>query len=250
MKPYIGVTDFTTREQVLDVQKLIPDTINHRLHVGAMISYKTLCHIPTESGWEKIWLNERKLRELFVRDKSVFNVLHYADYEDKSDVSHLISATMMAGEGLEGLQLDMKWPLPSMISQYKSVMGHIKVIVQVSSAAMQESIDWERDLAAYEGLADYILLDSGMGRGKTFTPDYMLHNIAVALKYFDQDQIAVAGGLGPETYLNAKPILELYPQISCDAQGRLRHSGNSKDPLDLELVKQYVQGICSLLQAN
>lgn len=248
MKPYIGVTDFTTRAEVEAVKALIPESVNRRLHVGAMMSYKTLNHIPTNTGWEKIWLNEQGLHRLFVADKSVFNVLHYADYEDKTDLSHLVAATMQAGPGMEGLQLDMKWPLPSMLSQYMSAFGHVKLIVQIGATAMSESSDWERDLAAYEGIADYVLLDSGMGRGKTFNPDFMLGNVAVTLKYFDQNQIAVAGGLGPETYLNLKPIVELYPEISCDAQGRLRPSGNAKDPLDFNLVGQYIKGVCSILE--
>lgn len=248
MKPYIGVTDFTTRAEVELIKAMIPESANRRLHVGAMMSYKTLSRIPTATGWEKIWLNAQGLHALFKPDPEVFNVLHYADYEDLTDLSHLTAATLMCGQGLQGLQLDMKWPLPSMLSQYKAINGHIKLIVQIGSTAMAESSDWERDLAAYEGIADYILLDSGMGRGKTFDPSLMLHNVAIAMKYFDQDQIAVAGGLGPETFLNLKPIVELYPEISCDAQGRLRPSGNAKDPLDFNLVEQYITGICSILE--
>jgi phosphoribosylanthranilate isomerase len=233
---------------VEQAKALIPTDANRRLHVGVMMSYKTLNHIPTATGWERIWPNQAQLRSIFADDPEVFNVLHYADYDDLTDLSHLTAATLIAGPNVHGLQLDMKWPLPTMLTQYKAINGHIKLIVQVGATAMAESTDWERDLAAYEGIADYVLLDSGMGRGKTFSPDLMLHNVAVALKYFDQNQIAVAGGLGPETYLNLKPIVELYPQISCDAQGRLRDSGSAKDPLNMDLVAKYVSGICSLLE--
>lgn len=246
--PYIGVTDFTDRQQVSEAAACIPASTNRRLHVGAMMSYKTLNNIPTTTGWERIWLDQVGLHSLFIEDKSVFNVLHYADYDDKTTLVDLIRAIQLAGPGVEGLQLDMKWPTPSLLSNFKSVFPHIKIIQQIGHLAIKESHDWERDLAAYEGLVDYILLDCGMGKGVTFTSDYMLFLLSAALKYFDQDQVVVAGGLGPETYLNLKPVLELYPNVSCDAQGRLRHSRNAADPLDMVLVKKYITGVCSLIE--
>lgn len=247
--PYIGVTDFTDHQQVLEAAACIPTSINRRLHVGAMMSYKTLNNIPTSKGWDQIWLNQDGLHNLFVEDKSVFNVLHYADYDDKTTLLDLIRVIQIAGPGVEGLQLDMKWPTPTLLSNFKSIFPHIKLIQQIGHTAIKESHDWERDLASYEGVVDYILLDCGMGKSVTFTPEYMLFLLSTALKYFDQDQIAVAGGLGPETYINLKPVLELYSHVSCDAQGRLRPSHNAVDPLDMELVKKYITSVCSLIKS-
>jgi hypothetical protein len=197
-KPYIGVTDFTTYEQVLEVCQYIPE--GRRLHVGAMISYKTLHGIPTSTGWEKIWLKPPELKALFARDPKVFNVIHYADYDDKTTLLDLTMVMQAAGSGVEAIQLDMKWPLPSLLSDLRAIAPHIKIIQQIGSTAIKESTDWERDLAAYEGLADYVLMDCGMGKGIPFSPDHMLFLVGIARKYFDEDQIAVAGGLGPETW--------------------------------------------------
>lgn len=245
--PYIGVTDFTSHEQVLEAAAAIPTGVNRRLHVGVMTSFKVLNNIPTSSGWENIWLSREQMHDVLRKDPTVFNVIHYADYDDQTNLLHLIAAIDRAGPGVEGLQLDMLWPVPSMLSQFKAIMPHIKLIQQVSSKAIEQSGDWERDIAAYEGVVDYILLDAGMGRGITFDPTQTINMISTALKYFDQDQIAVAGGLGPETYTNMKPILERWPNISCDAQGRLRPSHNAKDPLNMEYVTKYISGVCSLL---
>lgn len=246
-KPYIGVTDFTTHEQVLEVRQYIPE--GRRLHVGAMISYKTLHGIPTSKGWEKIWLKDRELKMLFARHPKVFNVIHYADYDDKTTLVDLTMVLQAAGSDVEAIQLDMKWPVPSLLSDLKAIAPHIKIIQQIGHTAILESgTTWDRDLAAYEGIADYVLMDCGMGKGIPFSVSHMLELVRVASLYFDEDQIAVAGGLGPDTYMNLQPIIQKYPKISCDAQGRLRASGSAVDPLDMDRVIAYVKGVASLVK--
>jgi hypothetical protein len=254
-KPYIGVTDFTTRNQVVNMAGLIPASANRRLHVGAMISYKTLNDIPTSTGWENIWLNERGLKELFVNDWSVFNVLHYADYGHErskrapTTIEHLLMALDRAGPHVNGLQLDMVWPAPTMIAELRYARPGIEIIQQISSKAKQEAgIKWVDKMEQYAGVVDYILLDSGMGKGIPFDSATVLYDIEISLSCgFSQNQIAVAGGLGPDTYMALLPVLDRYPNISCDAQGRLRPSGSATDPLDFDCVRQYIAGVCSLL---
>lgn len=253
--PYIGVTDFTARNQVVNMAGLIPDSVNRRLHVGAMISYKTLNGIPTSMGWESIWLDERGLNELFVNDWSVFNVLHYADYGHErskrapTTVEHLLTALNRAGPYVNGLQLDMVWPTPTMIAELRYARPGIEIIQQVSSVAKKEAgIGWIDKIEKYAGIVDYLLLDSGMGRGIPFNPATVLYDIEMALSCgFSQHQLAVAGGLGPDTYMGLQPILDRYPNISCDAQGKLRPSGSATDPLNFDYVRRYIAGVCSLL---
>lgn len=254
-KPYIGVTDFTSRSQVEIMKAAINPTANRRLHVGAMISYKTLLGIPTSTGWENIWLNERGLHELFADDKEVFNVLHYADYDHlpgtgghraPTTVEHLLQAINRAGPYVHGLQLDMVWPEPRMLAEFKYARPGVQLIQQVSSRAMQECSNWLDVLEDYTGIVDYVLLDTGMGRGVSFDPGRMLYTVRDILHMFPDSQIAIAGGLGPTTYTNLRPLIMHFPRLSCDAQGQLRPSGKATDPLDFERVEQYIKGICSL----
>lgn len=246
--PYIGVTDFTSVEQVHEVLTCIPAEANRRLHVGAMISYKTLNQIPTKTGWENIWLDEPGLNNLFKPNPAVYNVIHYADYDNLTTLDHLLEAVNKSGPGVDAVQLDMKWPSHHLVAQLRYALDpKIQIIQQIGSTAIAESSNWERDMAVYQGIVDYVLLDCGMGRGIPFDPLYMNSLVETALRYFSEHQIAVAGGLGPQTYDNMRHLLKKYPSISCDAQGKLRSSGSAVDPLDLELVKQYVSGVCSLI---
>jgi hypothetical protein len=247
-KPYIGITDFMTPEQVLQAVECIPANINRRLHVGHMMSWKTLNHVPTSTGWEHIWLQQWNIQKVFIKHPNVFNVLHYADYDDKTTMVDLMNAQKYGGQYLHAIQLDMKWPDPQLLRSFKAVFPTIKIIQQVGHTAIKESHDWERDLAAYEGIADYVLLDCGMGKGIPFTPEHMLELVETALMYFDEDQIAVAGGLGPYTYLNLKPVVDVYQDISCDAQGQMRTTNNATHPIEMDRVCAYIQGVCSLIR--
>lgn len=256
-QPYIGVTDFVNRHQVKQAVACLLPWTDRRIHVGAMMSYKTLNGIPTSSGWEKIWLDEKGLNELFVKDRDVFNVLHYADYPDENGKVHtasadLIRAVKMAGPDVEGIQLDMIWPNAKHIIDLKQAFPDLSIIMQVSSKAIAYAD--KHDMTAKEVLQcyneneiDYVLLDSGMGRGIEFDPKDVLNLIADVSDQFPQEKIAVAGGLGPNTYNNLKTIFARYPKISCDAQGQLRASGSAKDPLDMQRVNDYIGGVCKLL---
>lgn len=59
-------------------------------------------------------------------------------------------------------------------------------------------------------------------------------------KKFPTLGIGAAGGLGPETLQLVKPLVKVLPEISIDAQGRLRPSGNALDPIDWNMAKRYI----------
>ena len=247
-KPYIGVTDFTDSDQVMQALDCIPLNINRRLHVGIMCSYKTLHGIPTSSGWEHIWPTHSQVRELFKDVPRVYNVIHYADYDDLTSLMEIQMALDYAGEHVNAIQLDMKWPSPQLLEDIKRTNPTIDIIQQIGRTAMNQSSDWEKDLAQYDALADYVLLDYGMGRGTPFASEHMLELVETALMYFGEDQIAVAGGLGPNTYRNLAPVFDVYQDLSCDAQGQLRSSLDARFPLEMDRVCDYIRGVCSLIR--
>jgi hypothetical protein len=250
--PYIGVTDFMTRIQVENAKKCIQPASGRRLHVGAMMSYKTFHGIPTENGWENIWLSQEGLRQLFVPDEEVFNVLHWADYgpTPQTTARDLITACKSCGPGLSGLQLDMIWPDYEMIMDVKDSLPNLSVILQVSKIAIKSmqalNFSLEYKLCSYKGRVDYVLLDYGMGKGVAFVPQEMLELVTVARVCFPESAIAVAGGLSPTTLFSLDPILQRYPGISWDAQGQLRKSGNAADPLDIKIMHAYLRGSSKL----
>ena len=57
---------------------------------------------------------------------------------------------------------------------------------------------------------------------------------------FPELGITVAGGLGPQTVCLAKPIIDEFPDLSIDAQGKLRPSGSALDPIDWNMAETYL----------
>lgn len=251
--PYIGVTDFASHEQVLQAVACIPEHVNRRLHVGVMMSYKTLNGIPTQTGWEKIWPDEKGLHNIFQPHPKVFNVLHYADYAepDWTTVEHLSQAVRKCGPHVQGLQLDMVWPVSSLVHEFKSRFPHIEVVLQIGKQALGKMEVLSRSLddrmEAYLGCVDYFLIDWGMGTGQPMRVSSVLDYVYVARRVVPYNMIAVAGGIGPSTLSSLEKVFAHSKDISTDMQGQMRSSGKATDPIEMERVCESIQGICSLL---
>jgi hypothetical protein len=251
--PYIGVTDFTSCEQVLEALACIPEICNRRLHVGHMMSYKTFHNIPTETGWENVWLRGEKLRAVFQDTPRVFNVLHFADFGNPylTTSDDLIAACEEAGPYLHGLQLDMIWPQRQLIIDVKRAFPNLEIILQVSRKALEDMKSRNENLSErlnhYESCVDYFLIDWGMGTGKLMDMLVVMDLVEQALEVVPAERIAVAGGLGPNTYHMLKGVFVKSKNISCDAQGQMRSSGKATDPIEMDRVCAYIRGVISLL---
>lgn len=253
--PYIGVTDFTTHDQVFQALEVIPKETNRRLHVGHMMSYKTYHGIPTQMGWEHMWLRGEELQALFQPHPKVFNVLHFADYSQQpclTEAADLISACKEAGPNLQGLQLDMLWPRRSLVEQVKSEFPDLEIILQLGKVALtqlEESRGFiDLEIMRYANSVDYFLIDWGMGKGEPIDTEIVSSYVEIACELISQKRVAIAGGLGPSTYNVLQQFLEKYPSLSCDAQGQMRSTGKATDPIEMDRVCAYIQGVCSLLR--
>jgi len=108
-------------------------------------------------------------------------------------------------------------------------------------------VDWypkklRKAVNPYKGLVDHVLLDPSGGFGKSFDPEverpYLeaLADLGIGL--------GVAGGLSPFTLHILEPLVKDFPQLSIDAEGRLR---NHNDQLDLTVAGSYLQKAYELL---
>ncbi len=245
-QPYVGVTDFTSRDQVIEAKKFLAPRSIHRLHVGAMTSYKVQNGIKTFTGWENIWLNEEGLKKLFSDDDDVFNVIHYADYDNPPLTTSLDlhEAIRRSGPYLHGLQLDMVWPEVKIVKEIKSQHPSIEIILQIGKDAVKEldnSLEKVLEKALnYLDCVDYFLIDFSMGKGEPLNPEVTLEYLRMFTKVIPIEKIAIGGGLGPETTHLLKPIVEVFPRISWDAQGQMRKPKSQTTPIEMPRVISYV----------
>jgi len=247
MNPYVGITDFTDFRQVRRMfETFIANRRNgsqRRLHVGVMMSYKTLHDIPTL--WQNVFPPKRTIAGIFASD-DVYNCLHYADYEGRPDFwQDLCRAIMLSGIGIHALQLDMIWPDPVQIANgVHASRKSIEVILQIGKHAFEavgnDPQEVVEKLGDYQGVVHRVLLDKSMGRGLGMDAEGLRPFVAMIKNRFPEMGIGVAGGLGPETIHLVEPLVKEFPDLSIDAQGRLRPSGDIRDPIDWDMAGKYL----------
>lgn len=254
--PYIGITDFMAYWQVQAMLKLFnsqrrPKSHNRLLHVGVMMSYKTLHGIPTK--WANAFPPKETIAGIFSSDKT-YNCLHYADYSvaDLDLPRSLSLALECCGIGVRAIQLDMPWPDPGQVwDGVDRSRKRLEVILQLGRRAFEEVENDPQQLV--EKLEDYrdvihrVLLDKSGGEGRGMNADELLPFARAIRARFKKIGLVVAGGLGPETMRLVEPIAREFPDVSIDAQGKLRPSGNALDPVDWNMAGAYLMEALKIL---
>jgi phosphoribosylanthranilate isomerase len=139
----------------------------------------------------------------------------------------------------------MSWPDPTQIKRgVCASQKRIEVILRIGSDAL-EAVGNDPDatveqLADYEGAIQRILLDKSMGRGVGMKSDEFRPFIRAIKEAYPMLGIGIAGGLGPETTYLAEPLMREFPDLSRDAQGRLRPSGSALDPIAWDMAGTYL----------
>jgi len=256
--PYIGITDFTSFQQVQAMLEAFKahQRKHHKwpreLHVGVMMSYKTLHGIPTK--WQHAFPPKESIRSIFSSDDA-YNCLHYADYSitDPDLPRSLSLALECCGIGIRAIQLDMLWPDPGQVwDGVDRSRKRLEIILQVGRRALEEVRNDPQRLV--EKLEDYrdvihrVLLDKSGGEGRGMNADELLPFARAISEHFPRFGLVVAGGLGPETMHLVEPIVAEFPDVSIDAQGKLRPSGNALDPIDWHMAKAYLVKALELLR--
>jgi len=247
-KPYIGITDFMTYKQVTQMLTVFNThrslESQRKLHVGVMMSYKTLHGIETK--WSQAFPPKETIAEIF-SSKETVNCLHYADYDnDPEFVNSLSQAIFWGGTGINAIQLDMVWPDPKQVEKVIRASGKsLDIILQVNTKALEHVNNDPSKLVErikrWEGLTTYILLDKSMGKGLGMDANGLIPFAQAIQDYFPDIGIVAAGGLGPDTLHLVSSLVEMFPDISIDAQGKLRPSGNALDPVDFGLAGAYLK---------
>ena len=146
---------------------------------------------------------------------------------------------------MHAIQLDMIWPDPIQIA---SALGFSRkkpeIILQIGKNAIEAANNNPQTvvqkLEDYRQVVNRVLLDKSMGRGIGMNAAELEPFVCAIKKHFPDIGIGVAGGLGPETIHLAEPLAAVFPDISIDAQGKLRPSGDALDPIDWNMAKEYL----------
>jgi hypothetical protein len=243
---YVGITDFLYASQVRDMGDLVPPSHRRSLMNGFMMSYKVFNGLP--SRWRDVWIPSERLYRVCVDEyQKVFNALHWADYEGLTTIEDLFMVCQNCGLYLNALQLDMIWPAPVLLDDFAAV-AKIPLILQIGANALEAvGNDPVRMLKLVnERRIHGVLLDKSMGRGKGMEAAVLRPFVEILFKERPDLRIAVAGGLGPDTLDLVKPLMDEFPDLSIDAQGKLRPSGSALDPVDWGMAGKYLSKALSM----
>lgn len=239
-KPYIGITGFMSLGDTLSVLGALPANTDRLVMVGVLASLKTMRGI--QNKWPNRYPAMDKIASIFPNHPRALNLIHYNTKEKDTLGDQLVAMTKFGGANMQGFQLNIAWPSLDVLRGYRKEYPMKQIVLQIGGHAFETVNHSPEQLASriteYAEVAEYVLLDSSGGLGKPFDPerarDYLLalkaQNLGVGL--------GVAGGLSPTTINLIEPLAKEFPDLSIDAEGRLR---TQEDHLDLNVASEYLR---------
>lgn len=242
-KPYVGITGFMSQGEVLSVLDVVSSSSHRLVMIGVLASQKTV-FLGETNKWPNRYPNLGDIAGIFPVHSLALNLVHYNTKEPETLLEQMLEVTKWGGPNFEGFQLNVAWPRPQILEKYRCSHGNMKIVLQVGGGAFKKIDDSPIKLAKkivneYEGLVDYLLLDPSGGHGKLFDSE-RVREYLVALREEGAERfigLGVAGGLSPTTLNLVEPLIKDFPEISIDAEGRLR---DGDDKLDVDVAKKYV----------
>jgi hypothetical protein len=230
--PYIGVTGFTTPEEVASALRFLPPG-RRRLMVGVLVSDRTLEGLPEEQHPRR-HPPVADLPALFPEDPRAFNVIHFHTRTPEALAAQAERLIALAGPRLHGLQINLHQVPSEGLRAIRARHPSLRLILPLRDLIPDGA---SRFVEQDPCLVDVALFDLSAGRGLLFDPieaRSALEEIEVRMPGV---ALAVAGGLGPDTIHHVRPLQERFPDLSIDAESRLR---DAEDRLDLERVGAYL----------
>lgn len=251
--PYIGITGFMTADEISKLRAATPNMLHrdagfpHVFMCGILASWKSLAHQAVDQPGRYPKLED-------IHRITLPGMLDYGDYLKVEYFIHYNSKQPELDKQLRrlkevcgrvnGFQLNIVWPVADELKRWREDFSFPpRLVIQVSRKAYEAAGATPqalvRMLRAYDGVMTDILYDMSGGRGVEIDPASALPVLEELHQVFGAStRIGVAGGLGPETLWKLEPLIERYPGLSIDAEGRLRDPAT--DALDHERAKAYL----------
>lgn len=252
-KPYVGVTGFMDRNEVEQVLAAMPAEPSHQLMVGVLASWKTANGI--KNDWPNSYPAPSQIEHVFSDDPRALNLIHFNTKDKATLYDQLAFVTeRLGGPHLHGFQLNVCWPYPGHIMKFCATYLTKYVVLQIGHHAFEAVGNDPKALARKikneYPMVEYILLDPSGGLGKPFDPavlrGYLRELYALSIPHM---QFGVAGGLSPDTLGTLEPLAKEFPDLSIDAQGRLRDN-NGHGPMNVPVAQEYVLKALAIFENN
>ena len=236
--PYIGVTGFMSRSEVLETLNQLPET-DRAIMIGVLASQKTL--EGQKPGQPKRYPKIEQIADIFVGDSKALNLVHYNTRDQSTICDQLIQLSDLSGKHCNGIQLNIAWPDPSQIRAFRTFHPNLTLVLQVGKQAFEMVENSTSDLAQkvleYQGYIDRILIDFSGGQGKIVDTKMITQCLTAITALNLNIGLGIAGGLCSDALKRIEILTAFFPSLSIDAEGRLR---TTNDNLDLKKVHRYL----------
>lgn len=244
--PYIGITGFMNDgsadrifvdfKQRRPLSKSAPEG-DRILMIGVLASLKTF--YGELNKYPNRYPAIKEINEIFICSPSnVLNLIQYNTGYTETLYPQMVALTEMASN-MDGFQLNIAWPDEDQLRAYKKHYPDKIIVLQVGRKALdmaKKVLGLKTCLTGYKGLIDYVLFDPSGGKGEPFDVLEILPCLRVARNVFGKSVgLGVAGGLSSKTLGVLNPVIKEFPDISIDAEGRLRDSNDHLSVVGAEL---------------
>ncbi len=240
MIPYIGITGFMSSTEVSRVLNTVPANSKRMVMVGVLASSDTIQGIANSRP--RRYPKHDQMGGIFQDHPHALNLIHFNTKNRKFLFSQMMRARILAWRYCHGFQLNMAWPGTDILMNVLGEMPKSTIIVlQVGSRAFEMIDHSPKKLAdkiesQYGGLIHYVLLDASGGLGKPMDAEALRPYLRALGARRLPIGLAVAGGLCADTLDLILPLVDEFPTLSIDAEGKLR---DKNDDLDVDAAILY-----------
>lgn len=251
MTPYIGITGFSSADEVAAVVAALPATPARRLMCGVLLSNARLTG--QTGGAPNRCPPPDTIAGIFSDDSRCLNLVHYRPRAGANLADVLARATEIGGPHCHGVQINatrgMPWPNPSLLADYRRRGEPRRIVLQLGREAMA-SVGGDPDALArrcaeYSGIVTDVLVDASEGLGIPLDAERSRPYLETIATVAPALGLAIAGGLCADNLPTLlAPLLPNWAGVSIDAEGRLR---DSDDRLDIAAATAYLGAAMALL---
>lgn len=249
--PYIGITGFTSPDEVSSVLAALPPSPSRPLMCGVLLSNALLSGEPSDAP--NRCPTPDVIAGIFSDDPRCLNLVHYRPRPGVNLADALVRATEIGGPNCHGVQINATrgapWPDPSSLIEYKGCSQPRRIVLQAGREAMA-SVDGDpsrlaQRCAEYTGIVTDVLVDASEGLGIPLDAGRSIRYLEAVATAAPDLGLVVAGGLCAANVAELlSPLLPKWAGVSIDAEGRLR---DANDRLDLRATRDYLLAAVNLL---
>lgn len=243
---YVGVTGFTTTDEVRAACSVASEVTERPLMVGVLVSAKTLRGV--KNRYPLRYPPVESIADLFAAGgPNALNLIHYCDTAPPTwDV--IAELREIGGPRLHGFQFNGAWPEPETLG--KLVDGFLSLCGEYPRIVLQVRPGFARKYNAFPfGVTD-VLLDASGGHGTPLDVFWIEEAATWFGRYLPNYKVGIAGGLDAES-LTAPALTPTVARLiragaSTDAEGRLRDDAPGGGRMDMAKVAAYIRVVASL----